>query len=281
MGSVLDLRIPRNLTAAMQLLQRLVGREHLQRYCQGTISCERLASFLYKMSDRYPAIARNARQRSYDRARGRAVMHMVIVISNQSDECSAPVKVHWVLLSSEGFGGLADPQSHDHAVSRDAMAASTHLELDEYVLLYAHKLVLSNSREDGPRIGRRRALKGTSTWTWRIRGDVLRQLRAAIDECCERHQLGVESTSEQPGSGLRGLLAAQRHRPLFAGVRSQVIDLQRYAIDRWRRLSPGLADHDLLSPQCVARSHLPPMRQIPFYTGLPTTVVRLLGTICR
>lgn len=77
--SPLDLRVPRNLTATMQLVQRLVGREHHQRYCGGVIAVERLLSFLTKMADRYPAILRNARERSYDRLRRKqAAMHMIV-----------------------------------------------------------------------------------------------------------------------------------------------------------------------------------------------------------
>lgn len=59
--SPLDLLVPRNQTATMQLLQRLVGREDHRYWCGGTIVADKVPRFLEKMAGRYPAILRNTR----------------------------------------------------------------------------------------------------------------------------------------------------------------------------------------------------------------------------
>lgn len=75
--SALDLPIPRSLTALLQHLQRLVGVEGHLRYCAGYCPLPKLAAFVSKMAARYP-VTRNARERSYDRKRGLATVHMVV-----------------------------------------------------------------------------------------------------------------------------------------------------------------------------------------------------------
>ena len=230
-GSPLDLRVPRNFTATLQLVQRLVGRDHHQRYCSGVIPMHRLPAFLEKMAHRYPPILRTTRERSYDRLRrGRAAMHMLIFESPNRSEAPPLAGVQWLLLSDTSGGGLADLASPDFQVAKDAMAANGHIEIGDYVLLYANKRRPSSVIDR--RSGRTRTvLTDTSTWTWKIRNEVLRETRLAIDACCQSLDFGALPTATSPGTGVVGLLAAQRDRPLFSGVRNQVIDLYRYAAE--------------------------------------------------
>lgn len=287
--SPLELPVPRNATATLQLLQRLVGREKHRHWCGGTIAAEKVPRFLEKMAHRYPAILRNTRERSYDRQRGWAAMHMVLFRPVGSDPGGPPSAFNWWLLSDGGAGGLADPASADAHVAGDAMAANTHLTAYEYVLLYASKRTphTVTDRRSGCV---RRIWTDTSSWSWRIRGTVLAEIRASIDACCRSLALGTEPTEEGAGSGLRGLLAAQRARPLFAGVRNQVIALHRYAsCEAWPRYrSAWLAGHVRLAAEhgpAVASlpgmrellAVLPTMRQLRTYDAPVRSIRDLLG----
>jgi hypothetical protein len=77
LSSVLELRVPRNLTALLQQLQRLVGLEDHRYWCGGIVPVVKLATFTHKMEQRYPLL-RNTRERTYDRHQGRAVVHMIL-----------------------------------------------------------------------------------------------------------------------------------------------------------------------------------------------------------
>lgn len=225
-SSPLGIPSPRNLTALMQHLQLLVGREGHRRWCGGTVCREKFPAFLAKMSGRYP-IHRNSRQRSYDRKNGRAVVHFVAFPQND--------KVLWWLLSNEGVGGLADVRMEDARVARDAMASDGHIELGDYVLLYASKQELRVLAD--PITGKKKEFsKNLSTWTWKIRGEVLREIRASIAKCCEDDLLGADVAEKS--HGLLGQLAALRRRPLFSGIRHQVYTLHKDAHELWLR-HPG------------------------------------------
>jgi hypothetical protein len=292
--SPLNLRVPRNLTATLQLIQRLVGREQHQHYCDGVIPVERVSHFLHKMTDRYPQILRTTRERSYDRRRhGHAAMHMIVFPPPASMPLSSVSTIHWLLLSDRGKGGLADERSADFRVSRDAMSSHGHIEAEDYVLLYASKRRPSRLED---RAGSRSRFIFTecSTWTWKIRGEVTREIRAAIDERCRALDLGAELLPPYAGGGLRALLAAQRRRPLFSGVRNQVIDLHRYAAEAWLPYrNAWLARHPrlaldlgpiagaLTSARAIMQCDLPTMSQLRLYGTPPRTVCDLLADAVR
>lgn len=251
-SSPLGIPSPRNLTALMQHLQLLVGREGHRRWCGGSVCREKFPAFLAKMSGRYP-IHRNSRQRSYDRKIGRAVVHFVAFPQND--------KVLWWLLSNEGVGGLADVRMEDARVARDAMASNGHIELGDYVLLYASKRELRVMAD--PTTGKNKEFsKNLSTWTWKIRGEVLREIRASITECCVTNAAGLDHADKS--FGLFGQLAALRRRPLFSGVRRQVYELHMEANDLSLR-QPGLrASSELILAS--ARS-MPKMRRIQVFAN--------------
>jgi|SRR5689334_22755265 len=264
----LTIAVPRNRTALMQLLQLLVGREKYLYWCGGVLERKKLTKFASKMAARYP-ILRNTRQRSYDRTRDLAVVQFVAFPNSN--------QVHWWLLSSAGAGGLADPGMPDASVSHNAMDADHHLTLGDYVLLYATKRephTVTDRRSNRERV----ILKDTSTWTWKLRRDVMTEIRTSIDECCKRIDYGHEGSSSQNPWGLRGLLAAQRRRPLFAGVRNQVIDLHRYARDEWEPCRKvWIGRHSALAARFgqtagalrplneVLTDYLPKMPRLPVY----------------
>lgn len=289
--SALELPVPRNLTTLLQHLQRLVGREGHRHWCGGTIPVTKLSAFVHKMETRYPLL-RNTRERSYDRRRGRAVVHMIVypmgstarepsVVATPDGIARPPVEstVAWWLVSGVGTGGLSDPTMPDTHICKDAMSASGHIVVTDYVLAYFTK---KEPREIIDRdSGRTRSVfKDTSTWTWKIRSEIVSQARAAIGECCSRFEYGAEHDSDGPGRGLLGFLEAQRSRPLFAGVRSQVIDLHRYARDAWdARRGAWNAKHQRhgkFRPLSVDINRFPRMLRIPVYDKPPRRVQDLI-----
>lgn len=274
--SLLDLRVPSSLTGLMQLLRRYAGIEEYRQYCSGQIAQDRLPSFLAKMEERYPALTRSFRSRCSDRQRGIARMQMIVwpmyprgPVHSKSPLQRIYAAIHppcpsawlWWLLSTAGTGGLCHPGVPDFHVARDAMLVEHHITVGDYVLMYQHKRKIITVR---PRNGRARTLmRGTSTWTWSIRASVMREVRAEIDACCRR------------GSGVAGMLAAQRQRPLFAGVRNQVIELHRYARDSVGRLNSAQTD-ELMSLPVVMEHHLPKMVALPVYGTAPLLVRDLI-----
>ncbi len=275
----LALRVPRNLTALLQHLQLLVGREAHRWWCGGLIARDKLPAFAEKMAARYP-ILRNTRQRSYGRQRGRASLHFVAFPVGE--------QVAWWLLSSTGSGGLADPASPDHHVARDALTRDGHLAFMDYVLLYAHKREPRHITDK--KTGRVKTLHtDVSTWTWQLNQEVLTELRRGIEACCERLEYGDEGGPGRRPWGLRGLLAAQRARPLFSGVRTQVLELHREAIAAWGSRRPlwlqrhpelatryGAAAGSLRSAAEVAKVALPKMTRISVYDDPPRTLRDLI-----
>ncbi|HCP77322.1 MAG: hypothetical protein CML16_18210 [Pusillimonas sp.] len=278
--SPLDLPIPKNQTALMQHLQLLVGREEHRYWCGGTVPIEKLEAFVYKMAERYP-ITRNARGRVYDRKRGIAVVHFIVF----------PVKngIAWWLLSSTGKGGLADPAMPDFHVSHDAMETAHHIEFEDYVLLYAHKPA-GRQKPGRPADVRR----GLSTWTWKIRSSTLTELKAGIEREARLLAYGDDGLHGRRPWGLRGLLAYQRQRPLFSGVRNQVIELHRFARDTWEQRRPvwkkkypehtsryGENAGALMPLQTVMQQHLPTMSRIKIFGSDPTTIQHLCPAAMR
>jgi len=283
--SPLELLVPRNGTAVLLHLQRLVGREGHQRWCGGKIIPAKVPAFLEKMADRYP-ILRNTRERSYDRHRGRAVVHLVVSPPFGTAARRPSPALLWWLLSDGGTGGLADPVSPDAHVARDAMSGAGHVQVHDYVLMYATKRQPHEVADR--RTGNvRRIWTDTSTWTWKIQQSVMTEIRTSINASCAALELGSEPDIAQGGSGLRGLLAAQRARPLFSGVRNQVIELHEHARDTWaRHRSAWIAAHPLVSKRYDAGAlrsleeimslHLPTMRQIRIYDTPPHSIQDLV-----
>lgn len=146
-------------------------------------------------------------------------------------------RIAWWLVSGPGTGGLGDATMPDAHVAHDAMSREGHITVGDYVLLYASKKEPRSIRDSRTRQSQR-IFKEVSTWTWKLRTEVFGHVRESIDDCCSNLAYGAEPTTSGDGWGLQGLLAAQRRRPLFSGVRNQVVDLHRYARDAWAPIKP-------------------------------------------
>lgn len=256
------LAVPRNKTALMQYLQLLVGREQHRTWCGGIIAKDKFSAFLTKMGRRYP-ITRNARQRSYDRKRGRAVVHLVVFPTD--------TKVLWWLVSSEGVGGLCDEKMEDAKIAKNAMTAEGHITFGDYVLLYATKRDVREIQAKGNKTIK--VSKNMSTWTWKIRGEVMKEIRSGLHESYKLGQIGMDSPNGN-GWGLRGLFGNLVRRPLFSGIRTQVFQLHKDALALMQTAKLSAFSSASPIPQPIS---LPKMRRIKIF-GTPPLVA---GDLCQ
>lgn len=224
-SDVLGLAVPRSKTALMQHLQNLVLRGNAY-WIGGVITPQKLAGLAQKMAARYPVL-RTERGRAYDRKVHRATTHLVVYPTLDG--------IAWWVLSSTGEGGLADPSCADAVVARHAMRADGHIRYEDYVLLYAHKKDARTIRD--ARSGKEKTvIKDCSTWTWKMSERTMKEVLASVDAEVAALNYGRDDNVER--SGLRGLLAAQRCRPLFSGVRAQVLSIHREAEAKWSQVLP-------------------------------------------
>jgi hypothetical protein len=216
-------------------------------------------------------------------------MHMIVYTDVCAGARAPSDAVMWWIVSTAGDGGLRDPASEDAKVAADAMSREGHIEALDYVLMYASKKEQRQLR-DGDTGVTRTFWKQTSTWTWRISSTTMREVEASIDACCAADDLGHDTMAAGGVAGLRGILWCQRQRPLFSGVRSQVLHLHRYAIGAWGERHRRQRSRDLEQPDTaetdrapalaplsqIAAKHLPKMRLLPVYDRPPIHVRDLL-----
>jgi hypothetical protein len=256
--TAVTIRQPRNTTALMQLLQLFISKGYLW-WCGGRIRREKLNGFVQKMTSRYP-LERSVRGRAYDKTRGVAVMHLVLFPVSQQDFA-------WWILSSAGRNGLADSAAPDHCVAVDASSSVGHVTYGDYVLHYATKKASHRIKcADGTE---KIVLKDCSTWTWKMTDRVFNKSHREIEALAVK--TGAQD-GEKRVIALRRYLNCQRSRPLFAGVRNQVIELHRVARDRLARSGGGSHEFgeetngcSLTDVSTVIRTQLPKMRRIKLY----------------
>ena len=204
----------------MQHLQTLVIRGN-PWWIGGIVAPEKLERLVLKLGGRY-ALNRDERGRAYDRSKGMASAHLVVFPTGKG--------VAWWVLTSDGKGGLADLTSLDHHVAKHAKARDGHIHFEDYVMLYAHKKdarVITDARN-----GReKKVLKDCSTWTWKMTKESYNGVKAVIEREVDLLNYG-DDTCPIP-YGVRGTLAYQRRRPLFSGVRTQVLQIHRETGSLW------------------------------------------------
>jgi hypothetical protein len=150
----------------------------------------------------------------------------------------------------------------DARVSHDALAAEHHIRVRDYVLMRRGKRIPVRSKVCGG--AERTTWRETTTLTWSMDADAMNSIYSRIDACCRR------------GFGVGNLLAEQRRRPLFAGIRGQVIQLHRYARDEVCRVSPQQRG-GLLDMRALVTEYLPKMIRVPVYDDLPRRVRDVFG----
>ena len=274
------LQVPRNQTALMQHLQLLVMRKYIW-WCGGIIDSCKLEAFVKKMATRYP-VTRTTRGRTYDRLRGLATVHLVVFPVDEG-------RISWWLLSDAGRGGLSDQKSPDAHIAKNAASGTGHIFFSDYVLLYAHKKD-ARTVADAITGKEKKIIKDMSTWTWKMTDAVLNETKRDLEATIARLDYGREGEGGISPSGVLGILACQRSRPLFSGVRNQVIGLHRHADTLWGRVqkqwqsgrSKATVDGsphagELRSVQEVMACHLPKMTRIAIHASPPKTIATLVA----
>ena len=269
--TIFDLPVPKNKTALMQHLQNLVLRGSCW-WVGGIVPRHKFQNLALKFSVRYPLL-RNERGRTYDRSKGLAAFHFV----------AFPVEegIAWWLMSTSGRNGLQDESSPDYHVAKHALAANGHIVFGDYVLLYAHK---KDARTvlDAKSGKEKQIIKDCSTWTWKMTSSAYGEVAAAIKREVDALNYGDDSTQAN-FYGLRGVLAFQRRRPLFAGVRAQVIQLHRLADSDWSLVrKTWIARHrELAEPYGSKAGELLPIKEITskYMPKMVRTKVFSTGTI--
>lgn len=267
----LTIRVPASKTGIMSLIQTLVA--HGATYwVGGHIKPEKLARLAAKFAKVYP-ICRDTRGRTYDKSVGRAVVSLIV---------SPGEMAYWWLLSTPGKGGLADPTGPDFKVVKNALAAGEHIIFEDYQLVYATK---KEAKEvvDKKTGSKKVIFSNSSTWTWQMTKEAMSECRATIGEQCRNLAWGVRDPDKRP-YGIRTYLAQQARRPLFSGVRSQVLELNRHAhkewggvLHVWRARNPHLVARDgekagTLVPLSEVLANLAKMKRLPIYGDKPATI---------
>lgn len=266
-----NIRVPVSKTGLMSILQTLVA--HGATYwVGGQIKPEKLLGLAAKFALAYP-ICRDTRGRTYDKSVGRAVVSFIVFPGE---------KIYWWLLSTSGKGGLADPSGPDIKVTKNALVAGEHIVFEDYRLVYATK---KEKKEvfDKKKGTKKVIFSNLSTWTWQLTKEAIEECHAAIKDHCRNLAWGVRDPDKRP-YGIRTYLAQQARRPLFSGVRSQVLELNRYAhkewggvIALWRARNPKLVERDgeragTLTPLNDVVANLAKMLRLPVYGDVPTTI---------
>ena len=251
------IKVPRNQTAAMQLLQLYVQSGHYY-WTSGVVLRSKLERFIEKLS--CFRIGRDAPGRAYDKSKKLASTHLVLL--------DAPGEsLTWILVSTRGRCGLSDPAAPALGVVKDTRLAGQHLLLKHYELLHMEKRVKRRrlAKFKQARDGRlqdvaeeRTEAVTVTTWTWRLTPARVREHEALI----------VAFAKQRDEAGFAAELQALAMMPLFSGIRGQVLKLYGEA----KKLSSKFK----LDPPTVP--NLPYLVKLPVYATPPTTIADLQGS---
>lgn len=188
--------VPRNLTALMQHMLRLVTSGHTY-YVSDGIPRAKLEGFIGKWQPDF-ALRADAPARAYRRRVGRASVHLCLHPEVLEDSCTV---VTWWMLSSAGKMGLLTASRIPGAV-RDCRTLEGRLRCQDYELLEQPKSYTEPSGK----------VKTLTTWTWRIAPARYREWEALL----------VERALQKDGAEIRRIFECLRSLPMFAGIRAQV-----------------------------------------------------------
>jgi hypothetical protein len=189
------IQIPRNQTALMQHMQRLVSCGHYY-WTADCIPKSKIAGFIDKWSSY--GLRADAPVRAYRKSVGRASVHLCLHPSALTDEEA----VQWWMLSTAGKLGLSDQSTP--GVVRDTRTIEGRLRFGDYELVQQLKTVVSNGKT-----------KRMTTWTWRLTTPRYKEWEALL----------ICHAKERQFAQIEGAIACLQAMPMFAGIRSQVIRL--------------------------------------------------------
>jgi hypothetical protein len=247
-----SIKVPRNQTGAMQLLQLYVQSGHYY-WTNGVVLRSKLPRFCEKLSAL--RIGRDAPGRAYDKSRGLASTHLVLLDSHDDI-------LPWVLVSTAGRGGLADAGIHSVGAVRDARLAQQQLPWKHYELAHLEKLVTRTRdirTKGGKLLKNRTETIRQKTWTWRLTADKRKGHEAMI----------AALAKHRDSAGLVTELNALAMMPQFSGVRHQVLKLYGEA----RKLAGKVGVMLPVTPE------LPYMVRLPIYSEPASTLVQISRSI--
>lgn len=201
-------KVPRNQTAAMQLLQLYVQTGHFY-WTTGVVLRSKLRRFIEKLASF--RIERDAPGRAYDKTKNIASTHLVLLDSPDD-------ALVWILVSSLGRYGLADDESPKLETVKDTRLAGQHLTFKHYELLHLEKHIMrirDIKTKQGKMLKDRQETIRQTTWTWRMTGARMREHEAFI----------VALAKQRDSDSLAAELGALAMMPMFSGVRGQVLKL--------------------------------------------------------
>ncbi len=197
------LRAPRNRTAELQLILRLVSQGYTL-WTADQIPLSKLQGFIAKWSN-YRLFADPA-ARAYRKKTGRANTHLVLEhIYNGLDTDESPqALVDWMMLGTPGRDGLGAGTAIPGPVL-DATNKAQRIEWQGYQLTRQAKYF--------------KTADGTSrrevTWTWRLPGQRYAEYEALL----------IESAKKRDYPALNQIFGVLCSLPMFAGIRAQVFRL--------------------------------------------------------
>ena len=194
------LRAPRNRSAELQLILRLVSQGYTL-WTADQIPVGKLPGFVTKW-ERYRVLADPA-ARAYRKETGRANTHLVLEHRfNELDADAGPRQpLHWLMLGTPGRDGLADDVAHPGPVF-NAVDKEQRIEWMGYQLTRQPKHYKTN---DGQ-------LRKEITWTWRLPGR----------RYAEWESLLIAAAKNRDYSAINQAFAVLCGLPMFAGIREQV-----------------------------------------------------------
>lgn len=225
------LRAPRNRTAELQLILRLVTQGYTL-WTTDRIPIGKLPGFVDKW-ERYRVQA-NPAARAYRKQTGRANTHLVLEhrFNELNADAAAKEPLHWLMLGTPGRDGLADDAAHPGPVL-DATRKDQHIEWMGYQLTRQAKHYTTGEGQ----------LRKEITWTWRMPGRRYAEWEALL----------IAAAKKRDYSAINQAFAVLCGLPMFAGIREQVKRL-RAETNRMLKKMGG--------------SVLPPLN-LPFMTMLP------------
>lgn len=236
------IKVPRNQTAAMQLLQLYVQTGHFY-WTTGVVLRSKLRRFIEKLASF--RIERDAPGRAYDKTKNIASTHLVLLDSPDD-------ALIWILVSTLGRYGLADDESPRLGAVKDTRLASQHLTLKHYELLHLEKRIVrirDIQTKQGKMLKDRQETIRQTTWTWRMTGARMREHEAFI----------VALAKQRDSNALTTELGALAMMPMFSGVRGQVLKLHAEAKKLTVKFKIESIDYPIL----------PVMMKLPIY-GTPS-----------
>lgn len=194
------LQAPRNRTAELQLILRLVSQGY-SLWTADQIPIGKLPGFLNKW-EHYRLLADPA-ARAYRKQSGRANTHLVLEHRyNELDADTEPqTPIAWLMLSTPGRDGLGDDAAHP-GPALDASNKEQRIEWMGYQLTRQPK---HYKTADG-------TLRKEITWTWRLPGRRYAEWEALL----------VAAAKQRDYPSINQAFAVLRALPMFAGIRQQV-----------------------------------------------------------